>query len=547
VLHAVASEATSERATGHGRAPVSPRAEPVMAPPIAGNQALLRAGAPPRPSPSRMPILQRQCACGGTCADCKEEASNLQTKLAINEPGDEYEREADRVADQVMRMPAPSLQKKAEPRFLQRRASDAATPDGVPPIVGDVLRSPGQPLDAETRAFMEPRFGADFGAVRVHTDAQAAASAAAINAKAYTVGNRVAFGTGQFAPKTGQGCHLLAHELSHVIQQGQLSPDASSSVPTPFVQRLGNLGAVPPGLPCPVASSGAPAATETILFPNGGAALQPLDRSKLENVAVNWAATGTNDPIRVDGFASQRGNDDLNWRLSCDRANAVVTELKNPTSGVPGIPSGSITFFAQGETTEFGAEEQNRRATVAIKSSVVPPTPPPPAPPPPTAGCATPTNADESGRAFNPTTIGETEVALRNPIDALSADSCRDDAFAAAGRSGLPGPHLGPQDAFRHCFASCCLTQAAGASQAEKFGTGHGNSNPSSIPFDDQMDLHDNSIGRGLGVPGADCEVACLDARRNGLLRTIRGPHTRPPASPPVTTDCIGPSDQPWP
>jgi uncharacterized protein DUF4157 len=220
MLHAMANEAKSERATGHGRAPAAALAEPAIAPPVAGNQALLRASATPRVRPSRMPLLQRQCACGRTCPSCKDEAAGLQTKLAISEPGDEYEQEADRVADQVMRMPATAVQRTVETVPLQRRARDTAIPDGVPPIVGEVLRSPGQPLDAGTRAFMEPRFGQELGAVRVHTDSKAAESARAVNALAYTVGSDIAFAAGRYAPAGQTGRHLLAHELTHALQQG---------------------------------------------------------------------------------------------------------------------------------------------------------------------------------------------------------------------------------------------------------------------------------------------------------------------------------------
>src|SRR5205085_6372561 len=94
----------------------------------------------------------------------------------------------------------------------------------VPPIVHDVLRSPGQPLDTGTRAFMEPRFGHDFSQVRVHTDTQAAESARAVNALAYTVGRDVVFGAGQHSPETSGGKRLLAHELTHVVQQRHASP-----------------------------------------------------------------------------------------------------------------------------------------------------------------------------------------------------------------------------------------------------------------------------------------------------------------------------------
>jgi uncharacterized protein DUF4157/nucleic acid/nucleotide deaminase of polymorphic system toxin len=102
---------------------------------------------------------------------------------------------------------------------LQRAAVNSSPVGQVPPIVHEVLRSPGQPLDAQTRAFMEPRFVHDFSDVRVHTDAKAAESARAVNALAYTVGRNVVFEAGQYAPGTTNGQRLLAHELTHTIQQ----------------------------------------------------------------------------------------------------------------------------------------------------------------------------------------------------------------------------------------------------------------------------------------------------------------------------------------
>ncbi len=116
--------------------------------------------------------------------------------------------------------------------LLQRKAIDSAqsTPT-VPPIVHEVLQSPGQSLDAPTRSFFEPRFGTDFSAVRVHTDAKAAESARAVNALAYTVGQNVVFGPGEYAPHTPAGQTLIAHELTHTIQQG--------SQPRSFQRKVG--------------------------------------------------------------------------------------------------------------------------------------------------------------------------------------------------------------------------------------------------------------------------------------------------------------------
>ena len=96
-----------------------------------------------------------------------------------------------------------------------------ATSGAAPAAVQAALASPGQPLDGRTRSSLERRLGHDFGRVRVHTDARAAASARAVHANAYTVGSDVVFGSGQYAPGTGAGRRLLAHELAHVIQQGE--------------------------------------------------------------------------------------------------------------------------------------------------------------------------------------------------------------------------------------------------------------------------------------------------------------------------------------
>src|SRR5512134_563730 len=107
----------------------------------------------------------------------------------------------------------------ARSRILQR--SRICDQHGAPPIVHEALRSPGQPLDAATRAFMEPRFGHDFSGVRVHTDARAAESARAVQALAYTVGRDIVFGDQRYSPQTSPGRRLLAHELTHTLQQRQ--------------------------------------------------------------------------------------------------------------------------------------------------------------------------------------------------------------------------------------------------------------------------------------------------------------------------------------
>ena len=114
---------------------------------------------------------------------------------------------------------------------LLQRSAVGPVPETVPTIVHEVLRSPGQPLDPGTRAFMEPRFGHNFGKVRVHKDARASESAKAVNALAYTVGSDLVFDPLFYRPGTDAGRALLAHELTHVVQQRNLSyPDVSRNL-----------------------------------------------------------------------------------------------------------------------------------------------------------------------------------------------------------------------------------------------------------------------------------------------------------------------------
>jgi len=110
---------------------------------------------------------------------------------------------------------------------MRRAAAGPHTPTAAPPIVHQSLRAPGRPLDSGAREFFEPRFGRDLGAVRVHTDSTAARSALAVNALAYTVGNHIVFGTGQYDPGTAGGRRILAHELAHTIQQSGGGPSES--------------------------------------------------------------------------------------------------------------------------------------------------------------------------------------------------------------------------------------------------------------------------------------------------------------------------------
>ena len=147
----------------------------------------------------------------------------LQAKLSVNQPGDAYEQEADRVAEQAMQQPVAADVSPAPLGIQRLGAPSSGQLDAAPASVADALASPGRPLEPMPRHDMERRFGQDFSQVHVHTDASAAESANAIDALAYTSGQDVVFGAGRYAPGTPSGDRLLAHELTHTLQQGSVS------------------------------------------------------------------------------------------------------------------------------------------------------------------------------------------------------------------------------------------------------------------------------------------------------------------------------------
>ena len=162
----------------------------------------------------------------------------IQPKLSIGATDDPSEREADAIADKVMRMPASRngntffkssditrIQRKSklseEEEKLQRKTGNGESAATAPSIVHEVLNSGnGRSLDPATRSFMESRFNSDFGHVKIHDNTLAAKSADSINALAYTSGNNVVFNSGQYKTKSDSGKRLLAHELVHTMQQG---------------------------------------------------------------------------------------------------------------------------------------------------------------------------------------------------------------------------------------------------------------------------------------------------------------------------------------
>ena len=163
----------------------------------------------------------------------------LQRKLAIGSSNDPLEAEAETVAARVVGVaPAAGPSVNSAPPALRRHPTGAVRPVEAPPIVHQALCTAGRPLDAHTRAFMEPRIGHDLSAVRIHTGPRAEESAQAVHALAYTVGQDTVFAAGQYNPQSAAGRSLLAHELSHTVQQagGSAHSHLSSAAPALYRQ-----------------------------------------------------------------------------------------------------------------------------------------------------------------------------------------------------------------------------------------------------------------------------------------------------------------------
>jgi Domain of unknown function (DUF4157) len=306
-------------------------------------------------------VLRRQCACGthtpggGECRDC-------------------------------------------ERTRLQRKASGREVDVEAPPIVHDVLGRAGQPLDAPVRALLEPRFGRDFSGVRVHTDARAAASARAVGALAYTVGEQIAFDTGRYDPRSQAGQRLIAHELAHTVQQHGVgavvaprlevgSADSPAEVeadrvadrvlagwpapalqasPTPLVQRQprGTTGDAEPNFDSPQQHGGRARATSFDAGRRGNAGVRMhVIRYLCECVGRNVTKTSASTHIRPGpGVTLEICNGRVTGRLTGDvvpssfstgRATVRAEINVAPGSGGTGVRGG-----VEGEVRNTGTEPQ---------------------------------------------------------------------------------------------------------------------------------------------------------------------------------------------
>ncbi len=328
--------------------------------PVGGRSALARRPADERAGGLREPGPP---AAGSARWDFARIASVAPEPLAIGAADDPLEREADRVADRVMRAvasPAEPVTAAAEPpvdvarnaapalrractrcadctgncadderKTLRRKPAGAAETDlalGAPPSVHALLRSPGAPLDPHARSVLEPRFGHDFGAVRVHTDAAAAAAANAVHARAFTVGQHVAFGAGEYRPASADGRRLIAHELAHTLQQRtpgtRVVARQVAPAPTPT--------ALPATVPVPAATDFqinrvGGSTTARISFARGSAALGADAASAIDDLKTAAPAG-----VRLIGYASA----DEPAALAQTRADAVKAALLAPPDPV---------------------------------------------------------------------------------------------------------------------------------------------------------------------------------------------------------------------
>ena len=354
----------------------------------------------------------------------------IQAKLTINELGDPYEQEADAVADRVMRMestlsnpmdgedqPIQNMplaisrlqrQKISEeeesiqtmPLAIQRKCAECETEEKdslqTKPLMrksggGSYTASPqmtsqlnsskggGQPLSADTNAFMSSSFGTDFSHVRIHTDSRTSEMNEGLSARAFTHGSDVYFNGGEYKPESSEGRRLLAHELTHVIQQ---------SMEVMSLQRQADINQAPRDLPCTMVTGLQPHPGTNVMFGQNSSRLTGDGQRAIRTFFDQWRR-GIPVLINIDGFASEEGAQVLNWRLSCRRAVTVSSFLMHL-----GVPPNYIQTTAQGETTEFGeAHKQNRRAVLTIVGGAAPAPSPMPEQP-----MEIQTHADDEGR-----------------------------------------------------------------------------------------------------------------------------------------------------
>ncbi|MBD3884272.1 DUF4157 domain-containing protein [Phormidium tenue FACHB-886] len=297
---------------------------------------------------------------------------HLQAKLTVSQPNDPAEQEADRMADQVVRMQVPhssqeigrslqtSVQRKcATCETEERQTQQQAESDQPTAQVQRVVQSGGQPLDADTQAFMKPRFGFDFSQVRIHADEQASQSAEAVNAQAYTLGNHIVFRSGQYAPETEAGKRLLAHELTHVVQQQSGNKEVQRVCAACEEERImrqedGEQPAASPGLdlspkdgiepgPAQIETSSLDIDLAALLSASSASAAN-LDTSSAtpEDTAMGTAAKSSCVPNRALSWADFKGSP--SGSFSAETAYDIKLQVANGTASIAAIFNSSKSW-----------------------------------------------------------------------------------------------------------------------------------------------------------------------------------------------------------
>jgi outer membrane protein OmpA-like peptidoglycan-associated protein len=352
-------------------------------------------------SPNAELLLQSKYALGLPKSSLTSEyrgKQRLQAKLTIGASNDPLEQEADRVADQVLAAPAHSALSGAVPhiqRFVgQQRTEDAGTATAS---VDRVLSGSGSPLDPAIQQDMGQRFGHDFSQVRVHTDLAAKQSAQDINAHAYTVGHNIVFGAGEFAPGSHEGRKLIAHELTHVVQQtgaagmnvcqskdkrglSTVIPNIQGVIAQPTIQRTPvcpdkrDSGEVtksqsPNGVL--TVDTGFDAAKEWLTVQDFGIDQDsvPLTMTQSDDWRrmMSMILGDPNTHVAVLGFSDCIGTEQNNQNLRDRRADAVVkampTEARAKVGALKGW-AGSLTYLFPNDTAENRA--RNRMVVVGL-------------------------------------------------------------------------------------------------------------------------------------------------------------------------------------
>jgi outer membrane protein OmpA-like peptidoglycan-associated protein len=289
----------------------------------------------------------------------------VQNKLMVNTPGDKHEQEADSMANKVT---GSSTNASGLSTATSLPASEKEEGNGSNNLVNEVLQSGGRPLKNNTKGFMESRFGYDFSNVRIHDNSKAAQSAESINAKAYTHGSNIVFNKNVDYNSAG-GQHLLAHELSHVVQQSgtgassnmiqrqPLSPDKDAAMPPVDLRDSAS----------PLLAS-ALGSAEISRFKLGSAEIPKEGMDTLRYSAKQilfFLQKFSLSSVTIKGHTDKVGTDEKNVSLGQERADAVKAFLLQE-----GVPEAVMTTESKGEnspavpTKDNVQEPRNRRVEV---------------------------------------------------------------------------------------------------------------------------------------------------------------------------------------